>query len=385
LPENKLEHELGTILTNFRSKAISEIKEGPYPVQVSPTEEKMVAVTKRSIENGLKIICPPDTKKLASDIMSHFRELQIFIPFCSSPKSFRSAWDLRSEDLNKHTADRLVNEGAQLIPENIISERFFPVKDEQGVGLDTKQRLVTEVRHSKGNYDDRLDDLGIFTYQPPRTAPGMLRYRWCEYLSSELNFSYVLIASMWLNYKISEENNIKVFIIVPAQIINPKKNLRDLSKTLQNPLELQTMNRADAYLSLNVLESLYNSTTEIKIREPLPKSFEEQWAYDEIHDSKKGKEIIKWYRENARKCPGCGRLFSEFRGGDIAFGHIISQDWAGTYQHHSSTVHHPDNLYVTCKNCNSSLGNSFPNKEQTSQESILKDGTIGDWIRKNKL
>jgi len=385
LPENKLEHELKTILTNFRNKAHSEIKDGTYSVNVSPTEKAPVEVTKHSIENALKTICPTSTEKFALDLLVHFRELQRFIPFCSSPTSFHSAWDLREVELNKHTADRLVNEGAQLIPENAISERIFPHKDIRGIALGINKRLVAAVRHSKGNYDDRLSDLGVFTYQPDKTVPGMLRFRWCEYLSNKLNFSFMLIAVMWLRYEVIAGKNTKVFIIVPARIIRPEKNLKNLSSTLQEPLELQIMSRADIYSSLHVLESLYNSTLKIKIRVPLPQSYEEGWFFDEIHDSKKGKQIKKWFKENAKKCPGCGKLFSEFSDSDIAFGHIVSQDWATTFPHHLSSVHHPDNLYLTCKNCNSSLGNSFPNKNQTSQESIESEGTIGDWIRKTQL
>jgi len=47
-------------------------------------------------------------------------------------------------------------------------------------------------------------------------------------------------------------------------------------------------------------------------------------------------------------------------------------------------VNHPDNLYLTCKSCNSSLGDAFPDK--TFRDNIVAPefGTIGDWLRKNE-
>jgi len=379
---SRLEHELKLLTKEFMNKAISEIEEKNYFVNISSSQTSSVPVTNVLIKNGLKTLCPSN-EILVNDLIIHFRELQKFIPFCSSPKSFHSAWELRSEDLNKHTADRLVNEGAQLIPENAISERIFPHKDQQGVALGINKRLITAVRHSKGNYDDRLSPSQVFTYQPPRTVPGMLRYRWCEFLSYNLKFSYMLIAVMWLNYEITDEKNVQVYIIAPAKIIRPENNLEDLSKTLQNPLELQIVNRSETYSSLNFLESLHRSPMTIKMRTPLPKTLEEQWSYDEIHDSKSGRQIKKWYKEHGEMCPGCDKKFAEFSDSDIAFGHIVPQDWASTFPHHLSSVHHPDNLYLTCKICNSSLSSSFPNNNQTSQTKIEKAGTIGDWVRSN--
>lgn len=381
----KLEYELVSILKEFRKKALSEIKAKKYPVSVSPTKNSLVPVTKHSIKNALKKICPPSAEMFSKDLITHFQELQKFIPFCSSTTSFQSSWELRSENLNKHTADRLVNEGAQLIPENAISERIFPQIDERGVALGINRRLIAALRHSKGNYDDRLSGLGVFSYQPPLNVPGMLRYRWCEFLSKKLKFSYVLIVVMRLKYEISEGKKIHIFIIAPGKIIQPGKNLKNLSRTLKNPLQLQIVNRSEAYSSLNLLDSLDQSSLKIKIRQPLPEYLEERWAYGEINNSKRGKIIKKWYKENRKKCPGCEKLFADLTDSKIAFGHIISRDWASIYPHHQSSVHHPDNLYLTCKSCNSSLGNSFPNKNQTSQNDIEIEGTIGDWVRKTQL
>ncbi len=123
------------------------------------------------------------------------------------------------------------------------------------------------------------------------------------------------------------------------------------------------------------------------MRKELDVQLAEGWPYEEIHNSKKGKEIKKWYKEKGKKCPGskCGHVkFEELPDSEITFGHIIPQDWAKTFLHHLPTIHHPDNMYLTCRSCNSSLGNNFPNKQNISQEDIEKAGTIGDWLRKVK-
>lgn len=54
----------------------------------------------------MKKICPiGKSNVITKDILIHFDQLEKLIPFCSSPKSFRSAWDLRSNILNKFDAD----------------------------------------------------------------------------------------------------------------------------------------------------------------------------------------------------------------------------------------------------------------------------------------
>ena len=371
-------------MSQFSDKVKTEIKEGKYQV-ATPEPTKPVNVGKNQIKNVSKILFSPSKSSIAKDIILHFKELERLIPFCSTPKAFHSAWKLRSKTLNKYTADRLANEGAQLIPQNKISN-IFSIRDQQGVMLGPNKRLVMGIRHSKGNYDDSLDDLH-FTYQPPRTTPGMLRYRWCEFLSHNLEIPFTILAAIWLCYSIDDKKRIPIFIIAPAQIVNPEKNLKNLGNTLNKPLELEIVNRPEVYKSIHHFNSLQDTLTEIKFRTDLDVQLAEEWYFEEIHSSKKGKEIKKWFKENGEKCPGnkCEHIqFDELSDSKIGFGHIIPQDWARTFPHYQTIIHHPDNLYLTCNKCNSSLGNNFPNKNNISQEDIEDAGTIGDWLRKTK-
>jgi hypothetical protein len=378
------EEKINSLVEEFSNKAENEINSGKYNV-ATPQPSKPVIVNALKIKSALKILFSSSKSSLTEDIVLHFKELERLIPFSSTPKAFHSAWDLRSKNLNKFAADRLANEGAQLIPLNSISN-IFGIRDQQGVMLGPNKRLVMGIRHSIGNYDDKLDDLR-FTYQPPRKLPGMLRYRWCEFISTKLKIPFTILAAIWLMYSIDEKTKIPIFIVTPVQIINPEKNLNNLNNSLKNPLELQIVSRAEVYTSIHRFNSLQDTDTEINFRNDLDVRFSEEWSFEEIHSSKKGKEVKKWYKDNGKRCPGniCDHIqFGELSDSEIGFGHIIPQDWAKTFPHYQTIVHHPDNLYLTCNKCNSSLGKNFPNKNKTSQEDIEETGTIGDWLRKTK-
>ena len=112
-------------------------------------------------------------------MQKHFEELSPSISLCSQPKAFRTAWGLRSKTLSVQDAEAIINDGGQLIPVNKNSRLLSC--EMQGVVLGNQKRLVLAVRHSEGNYDDSLDELGRFVYQPPRDTSGMLRYRWFNY------------------------------------------------------------------------------------------------------------------------------------------------------------------------------------------------------------
>jgi transcription elongation factor Elf1 len=119
-------------------------------------------------------------------------------------------------------------------------------------------------------------------------------------------------------------------------------------------------------------------------RPALQKEITESWNYKSITRGKKSNIIKNWAKKTNQKCPDgrkCGGVYFnslDFR--DIAYGHILSQDFAKTFPHHYEQVHHPDNLYLTCKSCNSSLGGNNADKDLIDRIKN-ESGTIGDWIR----
>lgn len=374
----------------FVTKAKSEIMNRDYKID-SPLDDKRVKVTTTQIKNALKIVCPGNINMLKSDVILHFEEIRSFIPFCSSPKSFRTAWDLRSELLNPWDANTIVDQGGQLIPENKLSRIFQCIQ--QGVELGRKRRLIFAVRHSEGNYEDKMDDLGRFTYQPPNNVTGMLRYRWCQFLAESMKKPYILLAVMWfeVHQPINEEMKY-VFVIAPAKIIDYEEDLNDIGNSPSHPLELQIISRTEALSTLNLIFSLDETDIEIETRFELPEQLAREWSYDKINNTKKGRRLKRWAQARGKRCPGttCKKgskphiEFKDLQLSEISFGHIVSKNWAKAFTYMLDKVNHPDNLYLTCKSCNSSLGDAFPDK--TFRDNIVAPefGTIGDWLRKNE-
>ena len=378
--QNRLESQIKNAVDEFTTES-NKIRDGYR--QVAGRQGRKTKVTKAIIKNALKQICPKGkTKKITTDLLDHYEDLEKLIPFCSSPRSFRSAWEFRSMTLNKFDADILVNQGGQIIPMN-KNERLFQTI-QQGVELGPYKRLISFVRHSEGNYDDKLDDQGVFSYQPPNDLTGMLRYRWLQYLSQKLEVSLIIIAVMWFSYRVNDSIN-QVFVAAPAKIIRFDQDLQNLDDSLSNPLTLQIVNRTDAYNFLNIIRSLNDASFNIQTRRELTQTLAREWEFEKINSSEKGKKIKRFAQKRGKSCPGtlCNHIkFAQLTNRNIAFGHIISQKWIRSFNFLLDKKDHPDNLYLSCQKCNSSLSDNFPDTKLRSE--IETRGTIGDWLRKHE-
>ena len=378
--ENRLQSLIKEAIDEFTAKS-NQITDGHR--QIAGREGRKAKVSQPIIKNALKNICPKGkSKTITSDLITHYENLEKLIPFCSSPRSFRTAWDFRSEDLNKFDADILVNEGAQIIPMN-KNERLFQTI-QQGVELGKNKRLISFVRHSAGEYEDTLDDQGRFSYQPPNDATGMLRYRWSQHLSHKLQVSLMVIAVMWFSYRVNNSIN-QVFVAAPAKIIDFDEDLENLNNSLHNPLTLQIVNRTDAYNFLNILYSLNDTSFETETRRELSKGLAREWEFEKINSSEKGKKIKRFAAKRGKSCPGslCNHIkFAQLTTRNTAFGHIISQKWTQTFNFLLEKRDHPDNLYLSCQKCNASLSDNFPDAELRNE--IVTRGTIGDWLRESE-
>ena len=173
-----------------------------------------------------------------------------------------------------------------------------------------------------------------------------------------------------------------VFVVSPAKIIEEQKDIRDFGKSIHRPLNLQIINRNEAINTINRIYSLDYSGIELETRASLSDLLAREWAYERINNSPKGRQIKKWAKKTGKTCPGdrCNHApFDSLGLSQIAYGHIIPQDWARSFTYILDKKDHPDNLYLTCKSCNSSLSNNFP--DVTLRKEIYKRGTIGDWLR----
>jgi hypothetical protein len=126
------------------------------------------------------------------------------------------------------------------------------------------------------------------------------------------------------------------------------------------------INRSDAYSILNLLSSLNETDISIETRYELSDKLSREWSYDKINNTQKGRKVKRWAQQTGKRCPSekCGhKEFRDLNLSKIAFGHIISQNWSKAFTFLLDKIDHPDNLYLTCQSCNSSLGDGFPDKK----------------------
>ncbi len=221
---------------------------------------------------------------------------------------------MRSKDLSFLDAEDLASDGGQLIPMMKASRIFECV--EQGVELSPGQRVVFAVRHVEGNYDDKLDDLGRFTYHPPANLTGMIRYRWCEALQQGLDVPLIVLAVMWFNYE-SMPGSRQVFVVCPAKIIHDSTR-SSLDSDLAAPLSLQLVSRGEAISAINRCLALADKdSTEIDVRAELAVSIAREWAYQNLVGKNKGRALKRWAIERNLSCPGdrCGHQSFSQAGG----------------------------------------------------------------------
>ena len=384
-------------------------KEGPYSkVKIS--------------NNGVRKQLNDEPAKVIADLLEHYEEMDKIIPMCSSPRGFKEAWDTRAngQDVSKYDLQDIVDLGGQAQLENRdtserakdpdkhtiksdgTAESLFSVEGPAAMyfGSGKNKKFIKFLRHNPNQfytYEDDMDEQYVFKYQPPAgysALSGALRYRWMEELSHILELELVVLVVLWFNQNVNDTIN-NILFVAPAKIVS--KGRSDLNKSLFEPLELEIISQKQFYDFKDNLHSIGEDVSgDIKRRTPLDEKIARAWSYDKLQTSKLGNSVKHWAKRTGKKCPQCDKKFDTFSSNtEIAFGHIVSQDWAKSFTFLLKIVNHPDNLYLTCQPCNASLGNRFPDfknwrkisgSNETLRDKIEKydtemGGTIGDWIR----
>ena len=364
---------------------------------------------------------------LVNDLINHYEEMDKIIPLCSEPRGFKKAWDLRADgqDITKYELRDIVNLGGQMQLENRdtservkmkVSKRRKKKSDGTGESIfsiegqgqqffvrGSNGKFFKALRHRPNRlhtYDDFMNEQYVFNYQPTEKnhpLENALRYRWMEELSSILGLGLVVLIVLWFNHDVNDKIN-RVLFLAPARII-PKKR-KDLNKSLFEPLqfELISQNKFEEFK-----DDLYSmgkdAVADMEPRNRLDKKTERAWSYDMeksgLVSADLQKSIKEWAKKTGRRCPQCKKKFDTFANMDIEFGHIVSKDWARTFRFLLAVLNNPDNLYLTCRSCNSTLSHRFPDfikfQKQSGSTETLRDriekigkdmgGTIGDWVR----
>jgi len=323
-----------------------------------------------------------DISKFTQDFINHIEILEGYLAYTSSPKAFEKAWKFRKTKISKLSmfeVQALLANHAQLIP-MIKSENILNAGEKGLIKSKENSAFLYGLRHSKGNYSDALDELGNFNYQPPFDALGMLRYRWLEFISVKYNLPIFMFITMWFKHNAIESSN-HITMICPLKITK-------LNNDFDSPLNLQLISVDESIEKIMKIRSMDFVQVDSRIRSSLTEEFVIKYNYESIKtNSKLRSNLIRWAQSKGKKCPGnrCNNIeFSNVTNkSKIHLGHIVPQNWASLYQffQENNHIHHPDNLYLSCAECNTSLNDSFP--DDTLRKNIVSEqyGTIGDYIR----
>ncbi len=189
--------------------------------------------------------------------------LEAYLAYSSSPNAFAQAWKFRKTKISKLSlfeVQELLSRHAQLIP-TIRSENLLNC-GEKGMIKSTKNpSFLMGIRHSKGNYDDNLDNLGHFNYQPPADPLGMLRYRWLEVLAVKFNLPIYMFVTMWFKYEAIKSTN-HVTLICPVKITSRNKKF-------DSPLNLQLIDVHEGIERAMMIRSLDELEIQTSVRSAL--------------------------------------------------------------------------------------------------------------------
>lgn len=391
-----LEDKLKKASKEFREKIESEIENKTTTIQRSGKKID-VNVTNKNMVDFSKKICP--TNFNTDLFVKHFRDIERYLPLCSSKESFAASKKHTRKILDKHNAEELRKLGANFIPIRPRADRILYHHEpglEYGKPSTTSNfGLITAIRHSEGDYEDEIDDMGFFTYQPPTNQNGFLRYRWIQFLKQKYGIPIFFLAIRW--FELGEEiaPNVKfVFMITPVTVVSAEEqknkktffktdnDLENIGKSIGHPLPLKMITVDEAINVVYDLDIEHSPEPIFQSRARLNEDLTRDYDYKLLTKNELGKKIKRWAQKNRKKCPDgqkCrNELFDSMTQGEIAFGHISSQKWCNAFKF--DIKDHPYNLYLTCKSCNSALNEFFPNKHM--QKKIdEEEATIGDWAR----
>lgn len=339
-------------------------------------------ISKDDLLNKFNKLVSSDAKKFKIDYISHLGVMEGYLAYSSTPKAFEKAWKFRKtkiSSLSLFEVQELLSNHAQLIP-MIKSENLFNSGEKGLIKSKENGAFLYGIRHSKGNYDDALDSLGNFNYQPPFDALGMLRYRWLEYLTVKARLPIYMFITMWFKHEALEATN-HVTMLCPVKI-------RNINKEFDAPLNLQLITVNEAIEHTMMIRSMDTLDLTSDIRTGLPEEYVIKFNYVNIKSNAKLRnQLLNWAISKGKKCPGSRCQNLEFKliknKSNIHLGHIVPQNWAGVFQflQENNHIHHPDNLYLSCSECNISLNASFPDDQLRKNIVNGEFGTIGDYLR----
>lgn len=347
-----------------------------------------------SVSNLTKTIQSAEFKRAVQNKFGDFDKFQnetklviaqqknIVAAFTSTPIAFANAWNMQVEELVASDVMSLAAAGGHFqFNQGIKGSKLYRTGFQHGLVKNQGGGLIIGFRHkTSGSYDeDNLSEMGVFTYATPEDASGMMEYRFHENFSELLGIPRLIILSQWFRYKtVLEDNNQWLYMTGIAKVVGTQDHPA-------KPIQLQLINREEAFRLLLAHEQLMTNNVNEKVRPPLPEHLRLGWSYEKIKANKKKRAaLIKYAQERHHKCVGklCGHVpFEKLEPSKIHIGHRISQHW-NSQNSGVVDVHHPYNLYLSCDKCNISLQSKYPTELDNAINTV---GTIGDWLMQGDL
>ena len=158
------------------------------------------------------------------------------------------------------------------------------------------------------------------------------------------------------------------------------------------PYLLKPLDAKYADSQLRAFDLLDQTIGDYEAKTPLPRKVAKKFAFNNLKSKVQRKLIYDYIHNHSPYCSHATR-----KGGKVVecknrlkpdktthIGHIFSQNWCTAYSVFQESMNHPDNLYLSCSSCNTSLNLGCPSKDVLKR--INKEGlTLGDLIRKGYL
>lgn len=356
--------------------------EGNPPVTYTKNLAQLRTATRTILGGSIK---EETISNISDEILDLSSIMLEHLVLCSTPNGFKQAFDFKSNSLSFSQVELIKSKGGFLFPQH-DKLKLCILYNSAGVIQSKNNTFVFGLKPTDSEFDDEINQMGQIKYFPPKDLTGALRFKWMQELCSALEIPMVVLVVKWFKCNLHEtqerlENHL--FCISAAKIIDYKEDIQDYKKSISKPLSLELISAQEAQeylLSIKNLSSPFFTTSPLRTRLTLDSKLANQWNYNAIKaDSSKALRLKKWAKEHNLCCPGCGKDFNSFSYSELHICHYLSQNYCECFPELSNYQHHPDNLYLGCYSCNSSLRDEIPTG--ITRKNIEANGRIGDWIR----
>ena len=393
---------------------------------------------KVAFKNGAK-----DSKILNvwKDLVDVFRAYKNEVMLCSEPIAFRNAFKQYNHKDDEVDINELVNmrrSGLNFIPVDpsiatTIKKRnefiefegedlkkiksninnFTSIYQHKSVGHGGMPQEIGMVLHNEvvrtckamGDYSDRVTEEFV-TYDPTANSSALIRARYLENLSENLfqNHEMGLVIQLMKKLKIrnkdfeGQEYQV-LYVMTLCEVIPlskwPSSLKEELKKSYKHeinfPYLLRPLDPSDAKNHIQSLirlnDRLGSDGFSLEQKSTLETSLVSEWSYPLRPRAKRAiKEYIEHNDITCSHSTNSSRIKcnNSLKSSNYHIGHIFSQYWCEAYVIFQESMNHPDNLYLSCPECNVKLQQGCPDKYMLT--SINKERlTIGDLLRQGKL